>query len=417
MAGSVASLNANMKYVIPNDKPVSLLPDNVKMLKMLPEIRKSNMLGRKALVPVELTAEGGVTYGDGTAFLYDSVVDGTWSEAQVDAIPVVLNMELSRSAVDRLSNDTNAFIDIMTLRTKSMGKELGRRAETGIFYGKSPTGLGTVGAITGTAGAVLVITFTAGQWAPGFWAGRKGHRFEVRQVTTGTGRAGHTATIANFLTLTSVDFVAKKCTFAGNATEILSVVATDVIYYRGSYTNDMIGFDSQLTTAGSVFGIDNTVYELWKGSAYTLGSSAFSEFIKGMGIAVSVGGLSDDTVAFINSTKWEALNSTITNANYRNTAIGDLSAAKAGVRGMTFETQAGITTLIGSPYIKEADGFVYSMKDVLTVGVKKVSFDASNGKGEFWYDLPSNYGARMQGAYEFQAILQSPACAVKLTVP
>jgi hypothetical protein len=87
------------------------------------------------------------------------------------------------------------------------------------------------------------------------------------------------------------------------------------------------------------------------------------------------------------------------------------------VRGLTFDTQAGTTTLIGSPYVKEADGFVYSTKDLAVVGVKKVNFDASNGKGEYWMELPSNYGARMQGAYEFQPVFEMPACALKLTVP
>lgn len=409
----VAQLNVNMRYVMAEDRPVSLIPDNVKAYKMLPEIRETQKLGRKALLPVELGAEGGVTYGDGSAFAYETVVDGTWKEAEIDTVPVVLNMELSRSAVDRLASDKNAFIDVMTLRTKSMGKELARRAETGIFYGKSPNGLGTVGAITGTSGTSLVVTFTAGQWAPGIWAGRKNHRFEVR-TAAGAGVAGHTT---NLLTLTTIDFVNKRCTFTGNATEIGAVAPADVLYFRGSYANDMLGFDHQLTKSGSVFGIDNSVYELWKGSLYTLGSTAFSEFIKGMGVAVAQGGLSDDTVAFINSTKWESLNSTVTNQNYRNTAIGDASAAKAGVRGLTFETQAGITTLIGSPYVKEADGFVYSTKDLALVGVKKVNFDASNGKGEYWMELPSNYGARMQGAYEFQPVFEMPACALKLTVP
>ena len=422
MAGSVASLNAAMKYVMPNDKPVSLLPDNVKMYKMLPEIRETQKLGRKALVPVELTAEGGVTYGDGTAFAYETVVDGTWSEAQVDTVPVVLNMELSRGAVDRLSADKNAFIDIMTLRTRSMGKELARRAESGIFYGKSPSGLATItGApvlsTTAVTNDTVTVTVTTGQWAPGVWAGRKGHRFEFR-TSAGVAHAGTTTPLC---VLKSVDWVLKKLVFQTSAgagvTEFGTIASGDVIYFRGSYTNDMLGLDAQMLTNGSVFGIDNTVYDLWKASLYTLSSTAFSEFIKGMGVAVAVGGLADDTIAVINSTKWEALNSTVTNQNYRNTAVGDNAAAKAGVKGMTFDTQAGTTTLIGSAYVKEADGFIFSMKDVINLGVKKVSFDASNGKGEYWMELPSNYGARMQGAYEFQPMLQQPAQSVKLTVP
>lgn len=413
MANSVANLNTNMKYVYPNNEMVSLIPDNVKMYKMLPEIRETAKMGRKALVPVELGAEGGVTYGDGTAFAYENEVDGTWKEAEIETYPVVLNMKLSRSAVDRLASDKNAFIDVMTLRTKSMFTELARRAETGIFYGKSSKGLGEILNTTGTSGTTLNIGFATGQWAPGFWAGRIGHRFEVRS-NAGAGRAGHST---NMLTLATVDFTNKRCTFTGNAGEIAAVVGTDVIYFRGSYTNDITGFDAQLTTSGTIFGIANTTYELWRGSAYTLSAATFAEFIKGVGVAVAQGGLSDDTVAFINSTKWETLNSTVTNQNYRNMGGSDNAAARAGVRGMTFETQAGITTLIGSPYVKEGDGFLMSLKDIVTVGVKKINFESSKGSGEYWIELPSNYGAQMQGAYEFQPVIQAPAKALKLSIP
>lgn len=413
MTHSVATLNTNMKYVFPNDKPVSLIPSNVKAYKMLPEIKKTAKLGRKALVPVELGAEGGVTYGDGTAFAYDPVVDGTWSEAQVDATPVVLNMQLSRDAMDRLAEDRDAFVDIMTLRTKSMTTELARRAESGFFYGKSSKGLATITNTTGTSGTTLVVQVTAGQWSPAVWVGRKNHRFEFRS-SAGAARAGHST---NYLTLSSVDFINQKLTFTGNSGEIATVVATDVIWFRGSYTNDMFGIDYQLTASGSVFGIDNTLYDTWKSASYTLASNNFSEFIKGLGVLVAQSGISEDTICWINSTKWESLNSTVTNQNYRNSGSSDNAAARAGVKALYFTTQAGETTLIGSPYVKESDSFVYAPSDLLTIGVKKISFDSSNGKGEYWIELPSNYGAQMQGAYCLQPMLQAPNRALKITIP
>ena len=412
-AHSVATLNANMKYVWPKGGVTELIPDNVKLYRMLPEIKETAKLGRSALLPVELGSEGGITYGTGAAFQYEDTVEGAWGEATVDAYPVVLNTDLSRSLIDRLNNDKQSFIDTMTLRTKCMAKELARRAESGIFYGKSPGGLGIINNTTGTTGTTLVINFTAAQWAPAVFVGRKNHRFEVRS-NAGAHRAGG---LTNMLTLTSVDFTTRTATFTGNSGEIATVVATDVLYFRGSYTNDIIGLDAQLTKSGVSFGIDNSVYELWKGSASTLASTAFSEFIKSVGNAVDVGGLSDDTVAFINSAKWEALNSSVTNQNYRNQGGSDNAAARAGVKAMTFTTQAGETTLIGSPYIKGGDGFLFSMKDLVVIGTKKISFESSKGSGEYWTELPNNYGARMQGAYEFQPVLSSPAQAVKLTVP
>lgn len=413
MSQSVATLNSLMKYVVP-DKAVSLIPDNVKLYPMLPEIGKAQQAGRKLLVAVELTSEGGVTYGDGTAFAYESTVDGIWGEAQLDAYPVVLNMELSRSSVDRLADNADAFTDLATLKTKSMYTELARRAETSLFYGKSPTGIGTVGATTGTATTSLVVTFTTGQWAPGIWAGRKGHRFEFRQVSTGVGRAGHTT---NLLVLSAVDFVNKKCTFVGNATEIATVVATDVCYFRGAYANDMVGLDAIMTTDGTIFNIDNTVYDLWKGNRTTLAANTMAEYIKAIGIPVAVGGLGTDTHTWINSTKFEALNSSITNQNYRGTGDKPDSKIEIGHDSLVFTTQAGKTTIKASPYVKEGDSFTFSLKDLKLFGAKKISFESTKGKGDYWLELPSNYGARMQGAYELAIMLGRPAQSIKATVP
>ncbi len=412
MSQSVTTLNSLMKYVTP-EKHVSLIPDNVKFYKMLPEIKDSQRAGRKYLVPVELSAEGGVTYGDGSAFAYESEIDGAWGEAQLDAFPVVLNMTLSNSAIERLTADKQAFIDVASLKTKSMYTELSRRAEISLFYGKSPKGLGTVGATTGTAGTSLVVTFTAGQWAPGIWAGRKGHKFEVR-TNAGVAIAG---CAANTLVLASVDFVGKKCTFTGNATEIGNVLATHVLYFRGAYTNDMLGMDGILTATSTYMNIDPVANELWKGTEATLGSSSFAELIKAIGKAVAIGGLGEEGVVFINSDKYEALNSTVTNENYRDQGGSQGDKVIAGVDEMIFQTQAGKYKLIGSPYVKEADGFGFSMQHIHLFGTKKISFEGSKGKGDYWLELPSNYGARMQGAYEFAILHESPAKAVKMTVP
>lgn len=413
MAQGVQQLNSLMKYVLP-ENPVSLIPDGVKLYKTLPEIQEAEQAGRKLLVPVELTSEGGVTYGDGSAFAYESTVDGLWGEAQLDCQPVVLNMELSKSAVDRLSNNKVAFTNVATLKTKSMYKELSRRAETSMFYGKSPKGLGTVGATTGTSGTSLVVTWTAGQWAAGFWAGRKGHRYEFR-TSAGVGHAGHTT---NLLTLASVDWTNKKCTFTGNAGEIATVVANDVCYYRGSYVNDMVGLDGILTTSGNIFNIDNTVYDLWKGCENpALTSLTIAEFMKAFATPVAIGGLADDTVTYLNNLKLEGINATITNANYRNSGGRNDVEIKIGQDMIKFITQAGTNTLIGSNYVKEADSFTFSQKQLRCFGTKKISFEANKGKGDYWLELQSNYGARMQGAYEFAIMLDCPAQAMKTLIP
>lgn len=418
MSQSVTSLNSLMQYALPKEGLVTLAPASVKLYKMLEkkQLKESEMTaGRKLLVAVESNAPGGATFGDGSSFAYNAVVDATYPEAQLDCMPVVLGAQLSNSAIDRLAKNRIQGISVASMKTKSLYNELSKIAEIACFYGQSAKGVGTVGAITGTSGTSLVVTFTAGQFAPGIWGGRKGHPFEVRQTGTGTARAGTTA--AKPLVISAVNFTARTVTFTGDATEIATVVATDVLYPFGAWANDMKGLDSILTTDGSVFGIDNTVHELWKGSRYTLSSLAFSELIKGVGVGVSIGGLADDVIVFINSDKYESLNSTVTNQNYRNSGASSNDKVKIGSSSMTFTTQAGEATLVGSPLIKEADGFAFNLNDLDVFGAKKISFQNADGKGEYWVELPGNYGARMQAAYEFAIMLQHPAQAIKLTIP
>lgn len=416
MTQSVAALNALMKYS--QDGLVSLIPNSVKLYKMLTEkkLKDAEMTaGRKLLVAIEASAPGGATYGDGTAFAYNTVIDATYPEAQLDCYPVVLGASLSNSVIDRLAKNPIQGVSVTGMKSKSLFNELAKIAEISMFYGKSAKGVGTVGAVTGTSGTSLVVTFTAGQWAPGIWAGRKNIPFEVR-TTAGAAHAGTTA--AKLLTVQSVDFVNKKVTFLGDATEIGTVIATDVIYPFGAYTNDMVGLDAILNTDGTVFSIDNTSVELWRGTRYTLGSLAFSELVKAVGAAVTIGGLQDDTVCFINSDKYESLNSTVTNQNYRNQGSAKNDGVTVGTSGqLQFQTAAGTCTLLGSPIIKEADSFIFNPKDLDVYGVKLIDFGGSTNKEDYWEPLPNNYGARMQGAYEFAIMLQHPAQAVKVTVP
>ena len=217
MSQSVASLNALMQYALPKGGLVSLIPATVKLYKMVIEkdLKESEMTaGRKLLVAVESNAPGGATFGDGSAFAYNAVVDGSYPEAQLDCFPVVLGSVLSNSAIERLAKNRIQGISVGAMKTKSLYNELAKICEISMFYGKSAKGIGTVGATTGTASTSLVVTFTAGQWAPGIWGGRKGHPFEVRS-SVGAAHAGTTA--AKPLVISAVDFVNKKVTFTGDA--------------------------------------------------------------------------------------------------------------------------------------------------------------------------------------------------------
>jgi hypothetical protein len=402
MAQTVQSLNALMKYVTP-DKFISLVPDNVKLMKMVGDINEAERLGRKFLAPVEAASEGGVTYGDGSAFTYNNTVEGSWPEAQVDCNPTVLNMDISRSAADRLANSKASFVSAMSLKMKTMHRELAQRWEIGAFYGKA--GLGTI-ASTVVAGNAT-ITFAAGQWAPGIWAGRKGHHLDAYNGATKVN------TVAD-LVIASVSFANKTVTVSGNAADLAALAASHKLYFQGSYVNESAGLEYILTTAGTVFNLDNTAYELWAGTQYNVaGSISMSKILQAAGQAAAQGGLSDDCVVFINSTKWEVLNNDLAALRELDSSFS-ADKGENGVQGIVYNSQVGKLKIIGSPLIKEGDGFMFSLKNFKRVGVKDISFAGGASKEDYFIELPTQYGFRMQGSYENAIYLEKPAAAVKL---
>ena len=162
-------LDTVFKYKIA-DKINNLIPSCGIMQKMIPKISKAERLGRKFLWPVALTYENGVTYGDGSAFSYESPIAGIYDEIEIESFPVVLRSQVSVSSANRMKTSEQAFITNMSLRTANMKESLTKRAEIEILHGKE--GLGVVGSITTGGTTTETITFSDASWSPGIWGGK-----------------------------------------------------------------------------------------------------------------------------------------------------------------------------------------------------------------------------------------------------
>src|SRR3954470_16670922 len=123
-SNNLTSLNTMFKYV--QDKAQSLLPENAVLLKLVPELTSNTEEGRKYLIPVQLTHENGITFGDGTVFALNAASSAVYGEIQVDSYPMVLLTQISESVAGRMANSDKAFITESTLRAEVMFNSLAR---------------------------------------------------------------------------------------------------------------------------------------------------------------------------------------------------------------------------------------------------------------------------------------------------
>jgi hypothetical protein len=165
------------------------------------------------------------------------------------------------------------------------------------------------------------------QWSTGLWAGKVGAELQIfyDDNTTLIG-----STSDSVLTVAAIDPQYKRIRItstSGGTTAIETAAGTKAnfdtgfrVYFNGTYTGsaykDFVGIDKIITTSGTLFGIDNTVYSLFKGNEYTAsGALSLNSIIAATENAVAQG-LMEDVCAYVPISSWNTLAST--EAGYKN---------------------------------------------------------------------------------------------------
>lgn len=406
MANTLTSLVTAFKYV--QEQKLNDLKPNSSIIYDMAPMKDSDTLGRKYLCPVVLSYELGFTFGDGLAFAYNDDVAGVYDEIEVDPSPVVLKSRLSIEAADRMARSEKAMISHVALRSGQMKTSLLKMAEIEMLHGR--VGVGIVSgspAITAEGGAndLAACIMTAASWAPGVWAGMEGAILEVRS-SGGTKRNSSAD-----LTLVSINFDTRTLNIRGVDAEVGAIVDTDIVYFKGAYSNGQYGLKYQLDTSGSVFGVDSSAYALWKAQEVTVsGALTMEQVLKGRAKAVSRGGLDEDSALFVSSLTYENLNS-------------DLSALRAidgklpnegenGFEGLVYHGQGGKIRIIAHPMMKEGEAFMIPEKGMKRIGSTDITFKNTDGSDDAWQHLEGYHAYQLTGRYSFQILLSQPAKCV-----
>jgi hypothetical protein len=256
------------------------------------------------------------------------------------------------------------------------------------------------------------------QWATGLWAGKVGAQLQFYKDDN--------STLINTvdITISSIDPVYKRIGLTASTsqgiTDIMAIVQADFnggiyTYFNGTKGKDFLGIDQIITTSGTLFGIVNTTYSLFKGNEYTAsGALSLSQIIAATENAVAQG-LMEDVCAYVPISAWNTLASTEAglrryDSSYKN------SIAENGIQKLAFYGANGKIEIEPHPIVKAGEVFIIPKKQFIRVGATDVTFQTPGmDSTEIFLQLPSNAGYEVR-AYADQALLcMAPAKCTKVT--
>lgn len=399
-----ASLAPLMKRVV-EEGVKDLVPNSAIIQQKVPKLTE---LGREYLYPVALTNEHGVTFGSADSFNYNDSIAAVYSEATIDPNPCVLRSQWGFSAADRtISKGPKAVISHLTLRTSKMKESLMKVLELTSLYGRSSVGIGVVGAVSDSSGT-NVLTITDATWSPAIWGGMEGARLDAYTSTT-------LQNSNTYLTVSAVNFENKTVTVTGNSADTAAIDVGSYLVFRGAYGAEQYGLFYQMDTSGSVFGINNSTYNLWKGVEHAVsGNMTLGQALRGAAKAVGRGGLDEDCMLLVSPVTFEKMNEDAAALRSLDSSYSK-SKIEMGANGITYHAQFGKMEVISHPFMMEGYAMLIPTKALKRIGATDLTFSLPSKEGEHIEALDSSYAFQMVCRAEWQIFLTCPAKSVLFT--
>lgn len=397
VAATVQNWNANYKQVYA-DKLSNLVPESAKLIKMIDMLKKDKQPGASFEFPVVVSLENGFSYlgSQGLASTYEDAEAAGIQRGTVQPSELVLRSILSFGAISRSMNEKGAFEKATKLVLGNMLQSMYHRLEIQMIHGQSSTGLGVIDDVTG-----LVLTIADHEWAPGIWNGSKNAKIQIYDATLATLRTG-TAKIQ------SVDYSTKKITIDALPT---GTVATDVIFFNGAKANEFMGLHAIASKSGTLFGINNASYDLFKGNVVDVGTDfsggeavlSFAKVESGIAAAMDKGLGQEEYEVLISTRSW---NNLLTEQAAKRMYDSSYSSAQVdqGAKAIRFFGMNGQINIHASTLVKEGYAYGFVKKDLARIGSSDVTFEMPGYEGEIFSILPDTHGLQVR-AYSDQALV------------
>lgn len=400
----VDTLNGLFKTVYA-DKIKDLVPEGVKLLKMIPFQSAQKALGNTFNTPVVLGLEHGVSYGGstGSAFTLNSAIASEMQEAQVKGCEMVLRSALSVGAAARSVSSQNSFEQATKLLVRNMLKSMHIRLEVQLLYGQ--VGIARIADVA----AAPTITICTAEWAPGIWSGAKNMKVEIYT------QAG---VLRGSAVINSVDMKNRTVTLdalpaltTGNADP--NNAAADVIWYYGAINKEFAGIHKMITNTGTLFNINAASYELFKGNIVDVGTDAvagagfisFEKIEEAVAVAMEKGLMDEDVTALVHPKQWNKLMTELAAKRMFDSSYSEKSL-KQGTQAIEFYGQNGKISVVASLFVKEGYAYVFPEKELERIGSTDVTFEMPGYEGKFFRLLEDVNGYELR-TYTDQALFSS----------
>lgn len=418
MAGTATTdLNGLFKMAYA-DQIQNLIPDESLLTRAIKFQGRDYLLGNQYNQPVIVRSEQGFTYSrpnNGT-FTLNPASSMKTQNAIVDGFIILEQSGISYEAVAR-SDNVNSFRNAVDLVMGDAMESFGRRLEIALLYGQSPTGLGALASATNVTTTSTTLAFTTGQWSAGLWTPLEGANLDVYNSS------GVALNTNGPVTVSSIDVVGKTITVTAASADITAIDATGAVtggwvrfYTAGTNgADEAVGLDKIMLNTGSLFGIDASVYSLWKANTYAVGGAFTLSAIQD-GIAIAAArGLSEDVDVYVNPTVWKELSTE--QIAYR---MMDSSYSKGkavnGFEALEFFSQNGKLTIMAHKYVKEGEAFAFPTKRAVRIGSSDVSFNIpGTDNGQIFIQNPTTAGFTFRIFSQQSLLVTRPAVCVKFT--
>ena len=427
MAIDTGTLNA--LYKVAYAKGVEdLIPKASKLSDMIPFVSAELQNGKHYEQPVVLSAEAGFTYSLDSQSAYDlnESIGMLMQSAVVPGADIVLDSSVGYNQAARASHSATSFKSSMSSKFENMLKSSEKRLEIAMLYGSDHIAQAATQAVV-IASSMLPIVIDADEWATGIFSGSENanvvfvkssdntavdslRSFKIAQIDVDSRTiylAAGTAGTAGTLTTLETAIEAYGCNmhFYGSCSGSAGTFA---------YA-EMSGLKKIITNTGSLFGIDASQYNLWKGNSVTTsGQLTMQKVLSAVSKAVQRG-LDSDAVVLVNPQTWADLASNLA-ALRRFDGSYSKKKSSNGSEELEYVGQNGVLKIVPYNIVKEGDCFIFPEDKVMRIGARELGLnDPTRPQDEIFFTIPGKAGVGLR-AYTNQAIfLEAPAQAVFIT--
>ncbi len=365
-------------------------------------------VGEKFVEDIVLGAECGISLGGSgqEAFEISSAIAGNVRQTEVQpyvsVLPSILPFAtISRSAgggekafisatkfiVRNNLKSHNKFLEIFRLHGQAPYMLGYTSYYTGTYRGASFTnGTGTVNGITFTNGvntAGKLILFNKGYFAAGIWVGMKG--VKVKQVNSSgvVVASGKLVSVNAKYGYIEVDFVPVAPTAApGVVTAAVTSGTIRLCFDKMETSQEMIGVSKILTTSGTLFGVNNATFELFRGSYNSFENKKVTlDRTQGaLADAVNGSGLEGDVNFYCNPRSWKTFAQTEAGLRVYDSSYKP-SMAQNGFRDLEFYSQTGKITVKAHRMVMEGQAIVLKTDTWSRSGSAQLGFKVPGMEG------------------------------------